>query len=328
MQLKEKPELNQINQESEVLEKNYQPYRPIKERKSVATTDRPDLQPIKELKSVATTDRQNLQTIKERKSLATTEWPDLPPLKERKSVTTVDIQPKEKLELNQINQKLAVSVKTYRPNLQPIKERKSVTTVDRQDLRSIKNRKSVATTYQPYLRSIKERESVATMLLKIIFIYFPLAILRILLGIILLVIVAAIAIPDLASCGNKARQSEGKQYVGSMNRAQQAKYADNGAFSNSITALGLGIKSETTNYNYSIGATKNAAFSYGVARSNNLLSHVGAVFLVPSSAGVKNEMTTVSILCQVNSPGKTQPPNPILQNNVPVCAAGSSVVSK
>ena len=43
MQIKEKPELNQINQESEFLAKNYQPYRPIKEPKSVPTTDRTNL---------------------------------------------------------------------------------------------------------------------------------------------------------------------------------------------------------------------------------------------------------------------------------------------
>jgi type IV pilus assembly protein PilA len=41
---------------------------------------------------------------------------------------------------------------------------------------------------------------------------------------------------------NKAKQSEAKQYVGSMNRAQQAKFAENGTFATSVDALGLGIK--------------------------------------------------------------------------------------
>ena len=265
MQIKEKPELNQINQESEFWVKTYQPYRLIKERKSVATTDRPNLQPLKERKSVATTDR---------------------------------------------------------PDLQPIKERKSVATTDRQDLRPIKNRKSVAKTYQPHFRPIKERESVATTLLKIIFIYFPL-------GIILFVIVAVNVFAELSRCRPyKAMQSEAKQYLGSMNRAQQAKYAENGAFSNSITALGIGIKTQTTNYNYSAIATKNAAFSYGVARSNNLRSYVGAVFLIPDSQAANDAKTTVSILCETTSFGNTQPPDPIIENDVPVCAAGSSEVSK
>ena len=143
-------------------------------------------------------------------------------------------------------------------------------------------------------------------------------------------ILAAIAFPFLISCGptHKSKQSEAKQYIKSINKGQQAKYAEEGAFSNSINPLGLGLKTQTTNYNYSTIATKNAAFSYGVARSNNLRSYVGAVFLVPVSQAANKEKTTVSILCAVNSPENTQPPAPIFQNDVPVCAAGSSLVTK
>jgi Tfp pilus assembly protein PilE len=143
------------------------------------------------------------------------------------------------------------------------------------------------------------------------------------------IILAAIAIPS-STCGggNKAKLSEAKQYVISVNKAQQAKYAEDGAFSNSINDLDLGLKTQTTNYNYSIIATKNAAFSYGVARSNNLTSYVGAVFLVPVSQAANNKKTTESILCVANSPGNTQLPAPILQKGNPVCAAGSSLVTK
>jgi hypothetical protein len=143
-------------------------------------------------------------------------------------------------------------------------------------------------------------------------------------------ILAAIAFPFVISCGptHKSKQSEARQYVSSMNKGQQAIYAEDGAFSNSINALGIGIKTQTTNYKYSIIATKNAAFSYGVGRSNNLTSYVGAVFLVPVSQAANKEKTTVSILCAANSPGNTQPPDPILQKGNPVCAAGSSLVTK
>jgi type IV pilus assembly protein PilA len=262
MQLKEKPELNQINQKSEASVKTYQPDRPIKERKSVAKNYQPDLQPIKERKSVATTDRQHLR---------------------------------------------------------PIKNRKSVATTDRQDLRPIKNRKSVAKTYQPHFRPIKEHKSGGGTLRIIELSLVP----------IILTILSAIALPEFAKCnGTLAKQSEAKQYLSSMNRAQQANHAEYSAFSNSITALGIGIKTQTTNYNYSAIATKNAAFSYGVARSNNLRSYVGAVFLVPVSPAANDAKTTVSILCAANSPGKTQPPNPILENDVPVCAAGTEPLTK
>jgi|GEM_PF-1277853 Tfp pilus assembly protein PilE len=145
-------------------------------------------------------------------------------------------------------------------------------------------------------------------------------------------ILAAIALPSSSGCGggNKAKLSEAKQYVSSMNKGQQAKYAEDGAFSNSMNALGLGLKTQTTNYNYSIIATKNAAFSYAVSlrETKDLTSYVGAVFLVPVSQAANKEKTTVSILCAANSPGNTQPPDPILQNGNPVCAAGSSDVLK
>ena len=142
------------------------------------------------------------------------------------------------------------------------------------------------------------------------------------------IILAAITLPYSSGCGGKSKLSEAKQYVSSMNKGQQAIYAEDGAFSNSVNALGLGIKTQTTNYNYSTISTKNAAFSYGVARSNNLTSYVGAVFLVPVSQAANKEKTIVSILCVANSPGNTQPPDPILQNYNPVCAAGSSLVNK
>ncbi|MEG3851027.1 type IV pilin-like G/H family protein, partial [Microcoleus sp. herbarium13] len=202
-----------------------------------------------------------------------------------------------------------------RTNLQPIKEPKPAATVDRQDLRSIKNRKSVAKTYQPYLPPIKEHKSGGGSL-------------RFFVVVIIIGILAQIVLPELTSCGNKGRQSEGKQYVGSMNRAQQAKYAEDGAFSNSITALGREIKTETTNYNYSISSTENAAFSYGVARRNNLRSYVGVAWLVPVSKAAKNENTTVSIMCEATSSGKTQPPDPILLNGDFACGDGTVVVSK
>lgn len=165
----------------------------------------------------------------------------------------------------------------------------------------------------------KKSKSWVGTLLRFTFIYVP--------GVMIL---AAIALAFVISCGppDIAKKSEAKQYVRSMNKAQKVKYADDGAFYNSVNALGLGIKTQTTNYNYSTISTKNAAFSYGVARSNNLTSYVGAVFLVPVSQAANKEKTTVSILCAANSLGNTKPPAPILQNDVPVCATGTESLTK
>jgi type IV pilus assembly protein PilA len=170
---------------------------------------------------------------------------------------------------------------------------------------------------------VKKSKSVAGTLLKITFIGVPL-------GIIFLALVA----PSFLNCSNKAKQSEAKQYLSSINRAQQAYFAEIGAFSNSVNALGIGIKTQTSNYNYSTQATKNAVFSYGVSRSEskNLHSYVAAIFLVPSNDGAskaaKNEVTTASIVCEVNFPRNTQPANPSLQKGVPVCGSGTESMTK
>jgi type IV pilus assembly protein PilA len=238
------------------------------------------------------------------------------------------MQLKEKPELHQINQKSEALVKTYQPD-RPIKERKSVARVDRTNLQPIKERKSVAKVDRTNLQPLKEPKSMATTLLKIILIYFPLGILRILFSkfsvvSMIITILSAIILPSFMFCGTQTRAARARQYIDSMNRAQQAKYAENGSFSNSLNALGFVIETDienSRNHKYSIAATKNAAFSYAV--KENLTSYVGAVFLVPVSPASNNEMTTVSILCTANSSRNTQPPNPILQNGVPVCAAGT-----
>ena len=165
----------------------------------------------------------------------------------------------------------------------------------------------------------KKSKSCVETLVRITFIYVP------------AVMISLVAIPSFI-CGSASgpQLSEPKQYVGLMNRAQQAKYANDGAFYNSINAMTSGMKTQKTNYNYSIIATKKAAFSYAVSirETKNLTSYVGAVFLVPVSQAANKEKTTVSILCAANSPGNTQPPDPILQKGNPVCAAGSSLVTK
>jgi hypothetical protein len=176
-----------------------------------------------------------------------------------------------------------------------------------------------ATSSEKNIPPYKKSKSWVETLVRITFIYVP------------VVMISVVAIPSFI-CGSasKPKLSEPQQYVSLMNKVQQAKYASDGAFYNSINAMTSGIKTQITNYNYSIIATKNAAFSYAVSirETKNLTSYVGAVFLVPVSQAPKNEKTTVSILCAANSPGNTQPPAPILQNDNPVCAAGSSLVTK
>lgn len=72
--------------------------------------------------------------------------------------------------------------------------------------------------------------------------------------IIIIGILSAIALPSFLNQAAKAKQSEAKTYVGSVNRAQQSYRIENTAFAGSIEALQIGVSTETTDYKYEIGA--------------------------------------------------------------------------
>ncbi|WP_434684615.1 type IV pilin-like G/H family protein [Pseudanabaena minima] len=141
------------------------------------------------------------------------------------------------------------------------------------------------------------------------------------------------------SCGTKARSAEARSYVGSMGKAQQAFWLENGALGRSIPALAIGIKEETDNYKYDLQSFELVAYHYGVPKNDNLKSFVGAVFVVPetnkTSQGLnhptsspkpstKKELTTTTILCESPKLGvKTKLPKPFLENGIPKCAEGT-----
>jgi len=143
-----------------------------------------------------------------------------------------------------------------------------------------------------------------------------------------------LALPSLLSCGNKAKASEAKNNIGAMNRAQQAYYLENKAFSNSFESLDIGIPTQTINYEYSTRATKTAAFNYGIARkgTKNIKNYVSGVFVVPATnvdpKADKKEMITVTIVCEATSSGRTKIAAPTLQNNVPTCGSETKELGK
>jgi len=145
------------------------------------------------------------------------------------------------------------------------------------------------------------------------------------------VIGAIVALPSFlggGGCGGKQETREATLYVGAMSRAQQAYFAEKNAFSSSVDALGIGIKTETTNFKYSIRATKKAAFNYAVAKGNHLNSYVGGVFRVPAKNfepnAAKDEKTTTSILCKADSPGTIKPAEPTYKNGKIACGKGTT----
>jgi type IV pilus assembly protein PilA len=144
--------------------------------------------------------------------------------------------------------------------------------------------------------------------------------------IIIIGILSAIALPSFLNQANKAKESEAKQYTGSMNRAQQSKFAEAGTFVTDIDKLWIGIKTQSTNFKYSITATdvtKDVA-NKGIPVVGALRAYTGSV--VVGQVSSTSETTTLAVLCVTNATQTTELAG--VTTNPPTCAAGSDEVKK
>lgn len=114
--------------------------------------------------------------------------------------------------------------------------------------------------------------------------------------IIIIGILSAIALPSFLNQANKAKQSEGKQYISSINKGQQAYYVEQGSFGSSVDALGLGLKTQTNNYSYVVGSAAGGASSgAGLAPGiKGLKTYAGGVGLVT----VGDAKGTSTVICE------------------------------
>ncbi len=129
--------------------------------------------------------------------------------------------------------------------------------------------------------------------------------------IIIIGILSAIALPSFLNQANKARASEAKTYVGSVNRAQQAYLLENPTFvtdQTNFTLLGLGIKTQTENYTYNLaplapsGASVKAVPTTPAASPAILKGYGGFVAVGQTAAGGVGEATTIAALCETVDP--------------------------
>ena len=135
--------------------------------------------------------------------------------------------------------------------------------------------------------------------------------------IIIIGILAAIALPSLLSQVNKGKQAEAKQNVGSLNRAQQAYFLENDSFATTVADAGIGIKSQTVNYFYTlklsattaplavnnVGASNQADVpATGAKKSNTLKSYIGQNFTSVGDAAT-SEVLTLGFVCETSDLG-------------------------
>jgi len=125
--------------------------------------------------------------------------------------------------------------------------------------------------------------------------------------IIIIGILAAIALPSFLNQAAKARQSEAKTYVGSMNRSQQAYYLEKQRFADNLQNLAIGIAQTTVNYAYTTtGSSRGTtgtdanAYSAAVPLEPSVKTYVGAVNLATPAGS--NEATTLAALCEAKLP--------------------------
>ena len=129
--------------------------------------------------------------------------------------------------------------------------------------------------------------------------------------IIIIGILAAIALPSLLSQVNKGKQAEAKQNIGSINRAQQAYFLENDSFATDVISVGIGIKTQSVNYNYTlkpgdadadgrIGQVNNNA----LARGKTLKSYMGQNFTTFGDTAT-SEVLTLGLVCETVAIGDT-----------------------
>jgi type II secretion system protein G len=126
--------------------------------------------------------------------------------------------------------------------------------------------------------------------------------------IIIIGILAAIALPAFLNQANKAKQSEAKTTVGSMNRAQQAYFLEKGQFTGTgdeeFGKLGLGVPTQTSNYKYVIadgGKDSTTVTNQGqpIGAKAVIKAYVGGVKADQIQA--TKEATTLAILCEADT---------------------------
>ncbi|QJB26321.1 type IV pilin-like G/H family protein [Limnospira fusiformis] len=116
--------------------------------------------------------------------------------------------------------------------------------------------------------------------------------------IIIIGILSAIALPSFLNQANKARESEARTYVGSVNRAQQARLMEAGEFTTDLTQLGLGISSVTENYTYNLLANATVGAVVNAKGAPNLRDFGGLVWVGKT---IGNESTTLAKLCEAKA---------------------------
>ncbi|MBW4509249.1 MAG: prepilin-type N-terminal cleavage/methylation domain-containing protein [Scytonematopsis contorta HA4267-MV1] len=123
--------------------------------------------------------------------------------------------------------------------------------------------------------------------------------------VIIIGILAAIALPSLLGQVSKAKQSEARNNIGAINRAQQAYFLEAAGFASTVQAVGIGIRTQTENYKYDVKVTGNSTdlvANWAAAIKPALKSYFGYVGTILGGTGTGTEVLTTALACESEVP--------------------------
>ncbi|MEG4419923.1 type IV pilin-like G/H family protein [Microcoleus sp. LAD1_D5] len=148
------------------------------------------------------------------------------------------------------------------------------------------------------------------------------------LGSLVTILFTIIVLPSFLNQATKAKQAEAKHYVATMNRAQQAYFAEKGTYSSSLENLGIGLKQETQIYSYVITVSGSGmqaqVISTAIPKEDSWKGYVGGVFSIKTKDGLRS----ISIICEGNTPSTSRLAPPTLVGGQPQCVSGSTQLIK
>jgi type IV pilus assembly protein PilA len=152
---------------------------------------------------------------------------------------------------------------------------------------------------------------------------------ELLIVIIILGILTAVALPSLLSQDAKAKQSEAKQNLTLVNKAQNSYRSEKNSFATSFDALAIGtITGSTTgttnNFSYTIAANNDTATIIARPQDIILKGYSGGSIYYSNSA---SQSVIGTILCEVQAPGTTAPAPTTFTSNSVTCTGAQTNLS-
>lgn len=132
--------------------------------------------------------------------------------------------------------------------------------------------------------------------------------------IIIIGILAAIALPSFLSQAAKAKQSEGKSFVGAINRGQQAYRLENPEFAPDFEKLEVGLPTKTNNYEMKMNTTGGSETTVNAEPLDKeaLKGYTGLVKVLDNGA-------TGNVICEAKNAGEVPGSADVNQEGVGDC---------